>query len=251
MASVLSRFDLAETLRCSSGLRRTMQDAPSMESAAREACRFLYDELQTIRRERACALIRCYKTHPYGDLPADLKAFAREQLPGTRDPRADMRCLTLLATVGDEPAWNDRRQSSGHQAIPMPTSAAVQRAPMVAELIRAFGIDIAHAIAPPSSIVKDLEGKSYGVFHVRDARQSPHIPAQDFVDKHRIRAVVGFGGSLKLGDLFAIILFSRVPIPVAAAERFRTIALHVKSSLFSYGGDQVFDQTLATESATR
>ena len=87
----------------------------------------------------------------------------------------------------------------------------------------------------------DLEGKSYGVFHVRDARKSPFIPAQDFVERHDIRSVVGFGGTLKTGELFATVLFARTPVTSKAADRFRTLALHVKGMLFDFGPEVVFD----------
>lgn len=241
MPSLLSRFDLPEMLRCSSGLTRAMHGAPSMEAAASKACRFLYDELIDLRNGRACTLIRCYKTHQYGDLPADLRNFASAQLPGDTPPSSEMRCLTLLGTAGDEPEWNDRRASKGHRAVALPSAEAVNRAPMVAELIRAFGIDIHAAIAPSGDVVKELQGKSYGIFHVRDARESPHIPAQDFVRQHKVRSVIGFGGALRGGDLFAFICFAKVPVSPSSAERFRTIALHTKSSLFYYNADQVFD----------
>jgi len=241
MPAVLTRFDLPEMLRSSNGLRRAMRGAPTMEAAAREQCRYLYDELRTITDDRACVLVRCYKTHAYGELPPDLQLFARKQL-GTDTPPSDaMRCLTLLATVGDEDAWNDRRRSAGHQAIPLPSTSVVERAPMIAELFRALGIGVEKLVNPPKSIVHDLEGKSYGVFHVRDARKSPHIPAQDFVEKHHVRAVLGFGGSLKTGDYFATILFTRTAVTTQSADRFRTLALHVKTTFFDYGPDQVFD----------
>ena len=218
-----------------------MRGAPTMEAAAQAQCRYLYDELHTLTDERACVLVRCYKTHPYEQLPAELQQFARRQLGGESPPSGDMRCLTLLATVGDEAAWNDRRRSAGHQAIPLPTTSVVERAPMIAQLFRALGIDLAHIVTPPTSIVHDLEGKSYGVFHVRDARNSPYIPAQDFVERHHVRTVVGFGGSLKTGDVFATVLFTRTTVTAKAADRFRTLALHVKSTFFEYGPDQVFD----------
>ena len=152
-----------------------------------------------------------------------------------------MRCLTLLASVGDEESWNDRRRSTGHQAVPLPSTNVIERAPMIAELFRALGIGLEHVVAPTTSIVHDLEGKSYGVFHVRDARNSPYIPAQDFVERHNVRTVVGFGGSLKTGDHFATIMFTRTTVTTKCADRFRTLALHVKSAFFDYGADKVFD----------
>ena len=228
-------------LRCSLGLRHAIRTAPTVEAAAQECCRYLYTELVTDTGDPACALVRCYKTHRYHDLDFDLQAVARRSMdPGT-PPALSLRCLTLMGTTGVEKAWNDRRSSAGHQAIPLPTAAVVERAPMVAQLIRALGLDIATAIAPSSEIVRDLSGKTYGVFHVPEAKGSPYIPAQDFVDRYGIRSVVGFGGVLPSGDLFAVILFARVPVTAASADRFRTLALDVKSCLVRYSPSEVFE----------
>ena len=239
--SVLSDFDLADMLRCSLGLREAIRRAPTMEAAARDCCRYFYEQLVDQSGQRACALVRCYKTHRFDDLDAGLQAIARRSLDRGVEPTRELRCLTLLGTSGVEEPWNDRRLSSGHQAIPLPTAAVVERAPMVAQLIRALGLDIATAIAPSVEIIRDLAGKTYGVFHVREARESPYIPAQDFVARYGIRSVVGFGGVLPSGDLFAVILFARVAITPASADRFRTLALDLKSGLLRYGAAQVFD----------
>lgn len=218
-----------------------MRGSPTMEAAARAQCRYLYDELRTITDDRACVLVRCYKTHAYGELPPELQRFARRQLPSETAPSDEMRCLALLATVGEEDAWNDRRRSAAHQAIPLPSTAVVERAPMIAQLFRALGVDLKDVVTPATSIVHDLEGRSYGVFHVRDARKSPYIPAQDFVDRYHVRAVLGFGGSLKTGDMFATVLFTRTTVTTKSADRFRALALHVKSTFFEYAPEQVFD----------
>ena len=86
-----------------------------------------------------------------------------------------------------------------------------------------------------------MSGKTYGVFHVRDANGSPYIPAQDFVTQYGIQSVVGFGGSLPDGDLFATLLFCRVTVDAAAADRFRTVALDLKSRFFSFQPDEIFE----------
>jgi hypothetical protein len=43
------------------------------------------------------------------------------------------------------------------------------------------------------------------------------------------------------GDLFAVILFSTVQVPAAAADRFRTLALDVKSAFSRFGEANVFN----------
>jgi hypothetical protein len=214
-----------------------------MESAAVTMCRFFFDELVDRQGARACALVRCYKTHPLGELPADLASFARGALQrqAVQVAESRVRCLTLLGTAGTEAAWNDRRLSAGHRAIPLATPAVVAQAPMIAQLLSSFGVDVSELVTEAPDVVRDRGGRSYGVFHVPEAVDSPYIPAQDFVRDHGIRSVVGCGGSLQSGNLFALILFSRVSVSAESADRFRTLALDLKSALFLYGDDETFE----------
>ncbi|MDQ3950518.1 MAG: hypothetical protein M3282_09230 [Gemmatimonadota bacterium] len=228
-------------LRCSTELRRATKDAPTMEEAAQRVCRAFYDELVAPDGSKACALVRCYRTHPYGQLEPELQSFAKAALQGqTAGPT--MRCLTLLGSAGDEPAWNSRRTSVGHQAIPLASAEMIAKAPMIAQLIRQFGLEVADVVQPTTDLVRSLQGKTYGVFHVPEAVGSPYIPAQkDFVLRFGIRSVVGFGGSLPSGDLFAVILFTRVPVSSETADRFRNLALDVKSGFFPYRDTDIFN----------
>ena len=245
MPSDLTKFGLTEMLRCSTELRRATKDAPTMEEAAQRVCRRLYEELVTSEKSKACVLVRCYKTHSYEKLEPELQSFARAVLQGA-PTGPTMRCLTLLGTAGDEPAWNSRRTSIEHQAIPLPSAEMVEKAPMIAQLIRQFGLELTDVIRPTTDLVRGLAGKAYGVFHVPEATGSPYIPAQrDFVLKFRIRSVVGFGGSLPGGDLFAVILFARVPISSETADRFRNLALDVKTAFFLYREGEIFSTAAA------
>ena len=54
---------------------------------------------------------------------------------------------TLLATAGDEPEWNSRHTSRGHAAIPLPSARIVERFPMIAQLIRQLGFDVADVVS--------------------------------------------------------------------------------------------------------
>ena len=231
----LGNFTLAGMLRCGRGIRRAAEPAESMDAAADAIVRYLYSESGTAPGgERACALVRCYRTLSYDRLEAAQRRFA-DTLLGATAGWAEMKCLTLIATVGDEEAWCSPTTSRGHRAVPLPSPEIVEQAPMIAQLIRQMGLQIADVVSPNPAVVPDLEGKSYNVFHVDEALDSPYIPAQaDFVVPYRIKSVVGFGGLLRSGDLFAIIMFSRVPLSEEAASRFRTIALDVKAALFRF-----------------
>jgi len=238
----LVTFGLGDMLKCSLALREGASSAPTLEQSAQRVCRFLYDELRGSNGERQCALVRCYKTHPFGTLNPDLQEFARSQL-ADRVPNAGMKCLTLMATVGQSANWNARQLSRGHQAIPLPSPEIVEKAPMISQLIKELGMDITSVLEPSPEIVRELAGKRHGVFHVENADGSPYIPAQEeFVRRYGIRSVLGFGGMLATGDLFAVILFSTVHVSPAVADRFKTIALDVKASFSRFREGTVFNQ---------
>jgi hypothetical protein len=240
----IARFDLAAQLRCGRGLRSAIIGALSMESAAQRVCRFLFEELRAPDGERACALVRCYKTHPLSELPQELQAVARRALD-EEEPRPNTKCLTLLASSGEEPAWNSRQRSRNHRVIPLASERMIERAPMIAQLIQQFGLELSHVVHPTSDVVRDLAGKKYGVFHVEEALGSVHIPAQEeFVVRHRVHSVVGFGGSLPSGDLFAVIFFSHVRVNAETAERFRSIALDLKGHFFTIDGKRTFEPAI-------
>jgi hypothetical protein len=110
---------------------------------------------------------------------------------------------------------------------------------MIAQLIEQMGMDVEHLVQTDSTVVPDSEGRTFNIFYIEKAPGSPYIPAQtDFVVPFGIQSVVGFGGILK-GEMFAVVLFSRVPIPSGAASRFRNIALEVKAVLHPI--ERVFD----------
>ena len=229
----ISNFDLTSMLRCARAIRDAVSGAPSLEASANAITQVLYNAcVDPATGERSCALVRFYKTHDFETLPSNVRAFARRQLAG-QEPHAAMKTLVLLATTGDEPAWNDRKRSRGHQAIPLASVEMIERAPMISALIKQFGLSAQEALRVGSEILPDREGRTYNVFHVPEAQGSPYIPAQaEFVEPHGIRSVVGFGGALRSGNLFAIILFSRRPVPAESAARFRSLAVDVKGALF-------------------
>ncbi|HUR91828.1 MAG TPA: hypothetical protein VMY38_04065 [Gemmatimonadaceae bacterium] len=236
----LASFGLPERLRCSLGIAKAAEGASSIEEAARAICEFFFDELVDPAGNPACALVRLYVTQPFARLDGDLQDFAR-RAAGDHAVRADTRCLTLLGTVGLEPEWNSRTTSRGHKAIPLLSAEVVEKAPMISQLIKAFGLQVSDVVGD-STVVRDLGGKTYGVFFVPDAANSPYIPAQDeFVGPYSIRSVIGCGGSVASGEMFALVLFTRVHMKPESAERFRALALDAKAALRGFLAGQVFD----------
>jgi hypothetical protein len=237
----LSTFDLGDMLKCSPRLRETSIAAPTLEASAQRVCRFLFDELRDSERQRQCALVRCYKTQAFESHDQDLKAFALGLMgDGYADP--GMKCLTLMATVGQMAAWNSTLLSRGHRAIPLPSPEIVEKAPMISQLIKELGLELSNVLQPSPEVVRELAGKRHGVFYVPDAFGSPYIPAQeDFVHRFGIKSVVGFGGMLPSGDLFAVILFATVSVTPQSADRFKTLALDVKTGFSRFGETNVFN----------
>jgi hypothetical protein len=234
----IARFDTDDVRECGDVLRGIGAGVASMEQAASAVVRYLYDELGDGSGGRACPLVRLYKTHPYGGLPRDVQEFAAGVLDEA--PAGDVRCLTLLGTAGDVPAWNDRRRSSGHQSIPLPSEQLVEQLPMVRQLITQLGLSVSTVIRPDPQHARTLAQQTYDVFHVEEAQGSPHVPAQDFVRDHAIRSALGFGGMLFTGDFYAVVLFSRVTVPAPAAQMLKILALPLRVPLLAHLS-RVFD----------
>jgi two-component system NtrC family sensor kinase len=232
MSFSLAHFGLKEMLRCGLDLRKGAGDAATLEELAQGVVRYFYDNCRTQDGSRECVLARFYKTHAYGELPEDLQTFARGVL-GAAPPAPELQCLTLLATAGDKPGWNARQASHGHQAIPLASVQMVEQAPMIAELIRAMGMDVRAVVTPQPELIRGMEGKTFNVFFVPEAPGSPYIPAQDFVRDYSVRSVLGFGGVLVTGEFYAVILFTRVAIPPESSDRFRNVALDLKLAISS------------------
>jgi hypothetical protein len=239
----LTQFSLQDITEIGVALRSIGKEADSLEVVADRCVQYLYHSLlDPATNQPACALVRFFRTVPYALLPAGLKtsvqmliAQAPESIP------ADLKCLTLLGTVGDRPEWCDHLASTGHQVIPLTSEQSVRQIPMISQLIKAFGLDISCVLSPAPNLLMELERKTCNVFHVPVATGSEFIPAQDqFVKPYGIKSVVGFGGMLSSGDLFCTILFSKVEILEPSAHLFKTLPLNIKMSLTPFNRSQLF-----------
>ncbi len=225
----LANFTIRELTEFGREVRTLGIGASSMEEVAGRIVRYLYDSLidgQT--GERACPLIRFFKTQAYEDLDDGLQAFALRML-GESIPQTGMKCMTLLGTVGENQAWNLRGKSQGHKAIPLPSEEVVHQLPMIRNLIKQLGLSVRSVLKPDPELLLDLEQKTYGVFYVPEALGSAYIPAQkEFVIPYGIRSVLGFGGMLPSLDIFVIIMFLNTPISKETADLFKNLSLSIK-----------------------
>ena len=247
----LAHFTLSDMTQCSSVLRKLPTGATSMEQVAERIVRYLYENLQDEHTlQKSCSLVRFFKTRPYGDLDQDCRRFACEALG--RAPRSPaMKCLTLMATAGERPDWNDKKNSRRYRAIPLASEQFVAQFPMFSQLLQQFGIKLRTILEPNSDLLMDWETKTYNVFYVPEALGSPFVPMQEtFVVPFGIRSVLGFGSILPSGDLFAVILFSKVHISRETADLFKTLTLSAKLAVLPFDGQSVFPKTAALDSTT-
>lgn len=249
----LTNLSVADVAEISRVIHKIGREASCMENAAARISHFFYDNLVAgSGGERACVLARFFKTHALGSLEPTLRDYARDMLADA-EVKAATKCLVLLGTAGRDDAWNSRHTSVGHRAIPLPSYEAVLRLPMISQLIRQLGLEVATVVQPDENVIVDLEERTCNVFYVPNAPGSPYIPAQEeFVRRHGVRSVVGFGGVMQSGNLFANILFTRTPVAADTAELFRIIAVSVKAAVarFDWGPTFVGDTEQHAGSAT-
>lgn len=246
----LAHFTIKDMTACGKVLRTFDAGAASMEEVAGRIARYFFTILVDEEGERAASLVRFFKTHPYGELDAELQQFARQML-GSEPVSPAMTCLVLLGTAGEKPAWNARRSSQGHQAIPLPSEDSIQQIPMISILIKEMGLEASALIKPDPKLLFDLEQRNFSVFHVADALGNPYIPAQEnFVIPCGIRSVLGFGGLLPSGEIFTVLIFLKVPVSRELAELFTTLSLNVKIALLPFDR-AVFARTAKPDGSSR
>jgi len=234
-------FTLKDMVETSAALRSLGAGAASMEEVADRIVHNLYDRFADRETgKKSFVLVRFFKTHPYGELDEGLQVFARGML-GALPPSPDMKCLTLLASMGTEPEWQSRKLSAGHQALPLPSEHFIEQFPMVRQLVQQLGLEINTLLQPDPGVLMDLAQTTYNVFCVPQAVGCQYVPAQEqFVIPHGVHSVLGFGGILPSGNLFAIIIFSAVELARETADLFKTLALSVKLAVLPFDGKAIF-----------
>jgi hypothetical protein len=240
----IADFTLKDMVEVSAALRSMGSGAASMEEVSDKIVHYLYDHLtEKDGKGNACALVRLFKTHPYADLDDSLQTFASGIMRASPVSR-EMKCLVLLASAGMLSEWNSRKQSAGHKAIPLPSEHFIEAFPMITQLIQQLGLEVNTIVRPDPAVVVDMAQTTYNVFLIPDVVGSRYVPAQDgFVIPFKVRSVLGFGGILPSGNLFAVILFSKVKLSRQTADMFRSLALSVKIAILPLEGKAVFSHT--------
>ncbi|MFG6102085.1 hypothetical protein D0962_33825 [Leptolyngbyaceae cyanobacterium CCMR0082] len=237
----LETFTNTDVSHCAVALRNLEYESQNMEDAANRIVRYIYDSFLDSRTgDQELALVRFFKTHPFRELNPQLQREA-QSIAQERYVPPSTKCLTLMATAGDEPQWNSRYKSNGHQAIPLIDEDFVRQAPMVFQLIQQFGLKVSTVVDTNSSLITKSPHKAFNVFYVPTALNSPYIPAQKkFVVPYRVKSVLGFGGMLPSNELFAVILFSKTFVPDQTANRFKFISAYIRVAVESFNRSNIF-----------
>jgi hypothetical protein len=254
----IETFSLQEMTELSSELRKLGAGARTQEEIADRIVNSLYEGFTVGNgEEKAFVLVRFFVSLHYKDLESPLKRFVENRLRDSQELRPDTRCLTLLATSGQEEQWRDRTKSHDHRAIPIDSPNLATELPMVALLCKQFGIEsdsisdvvLTHperssggVSTVDSNVVMDQDQATFNVFFVPEALNSPYIYAQEeFVKPYGIKSLLGFGGILSAGQIFAVIMFSRASIKREVAQRFKPLALSAKNALLQVSPGKIFD----------
>ena len=231
----LAEFSLHDMTVCSSTLRTLSEGATDMEDAAHRLVKYLYDSMiDGDTGKPACALVRLFTTRVYRDLSAAHQACVQNVL-GVGRATPDMKCLTLFATAGERPEWNHTDLSQRYKAIPLVSNEFVAQFPMFSQLFIQLGINVDATLRSKPKLLIDEDEHTFNVFYVPDAVGNPFVPIQhEFVIPYGVRSVLGFGGLLPSGNLFVVILFTKVFLFRSTADLFKPLALSAKLALLPF-----------------
>ncbi|HEY6233534.1 MAG TPA: hypothetical protein VIW69_00350 [Candidatus Elarobacter sp.] len=207
-----------------SRLEPSLDGVRSLEEVARLFTDALYERFAS-----SVVLARVFATVELQQLPPGDRAFVERFAAsvGGLDELTDATpVLSLLASRGVEEAWNDRRRSQDHLAIPLLSERFVAEIPMISRLLNEIGFTPAWSGAGSGFVTKTFANVN-GIFYVDDARTAVDerersiIPATAFVERYGIRTVFGFGGSyIGRHTFISAIVFCRDEISRSQALRF-------------------------------
>ena len=238
----MTLFTPQDMAKCSLVLRQLGRNTASMEATSQKIVKYIYQHFcDSQTGENTCALVRLFKTHPYGELEKSSQQSAR-RLMNNNSPAADMKCWTLLAAAGAEPQWNSRHTAVENTAIPLVSTELVAQMPLISGMIRQFGLDIPTVLGIDAEKFLQLEPAVLNIFHVPEAKGNPLITEQDsLIIPYQVKSVLAFGGLLGSGSLFAVVISLKIKIPQSTAQMFKYLALSVKTSLSLSEEKVVFD----------
>lgn len=226
---ILDKVQTAEISEFGRHLLNNHRDThKSFEEVARASVEAIYTTFCQENGQSAFGLVRLYRLCNRTALSPEVQSFVAAQ-PGDQ-------WMALMATIGDEPAWCDRRQSQGHQAI----SAGANQSPMLRAALNQLGIQPDPSITQADRLQFQEASFMTSYFHVENALGSPHIPAQDgFVKPYGIQSVIGLGSIFISQSLYLALCFSKVFVSKSDARKFSELSSFLSTLMAVYDGRAV------------
>jgi hypothetical protein len=236
-------FTSKDLAKCSLVLRHLGKKATNMQDSSQKIVDYIHEHFHDSETEQnSCALVRLFKTHPYGELTDSLQASARSLMTPTI-PVADMKCWTLLAAAGKEPHSNYSLIAK-NIVIPLVNQELVAEMPAMAELISQLNLDIPTVLGMAPEKILESEYKLLNTFYIPNAKDSPFIAEQDsLIIPYGVKSVLGIGGLLPSGSLFVVMIFLKVEISKNSTEMLKNLALAIKTSLLPFDGEVIFNDS--------
>jgi hypothetical protein len=183
-------------------------------------------------------LARLFVVLPFAQLPASEQEFARLFVKADARLSAKTPVLSLLGSAGHEHRYRGRAHSLGHLAIPLLDRQFVQSIPMVTKMLADLQVDLQALDDGRPIATRRMLGGQNSTFYVpdltaRDDAGRAIIPAQDFVEAHRIATVFGMGGAYVDGTLCVAILFCQEKLDRLVVDRFSSFISSFKMATAS------------------
>lgn len=200
----------------------------TFEALSYNIIRDIYGEFTDEKDQPLFALLRTFRLCQHNDLPADI--FHRV------DPATARYWLALVATVGQQAAWNDRHQSQNHQAIP----AGAFSSPMLKAAFEQINLDPDKPIDPVVTTSLDMvmlqEPISFTrYFYVEQALGNPNIVDQEtFVKPYAIQSVLGMGAPFVSGAFYLTLFFSKVHLSLNDVQLLMQLSPYISTLLAIY-----------------
>ena len=225
---VLERFSVDDLVELSREIRSVGDGAGSMAEVAQRLVDQLFDAFRTEAGEHALLSARLYKSHRFGELPAEMKqhALGRGVQPADRQT-----CLVLLAAA-DAPEIARAAAESDDRVQPL-TEEGLAAQPLMRHLLEGLGVEVASVLDPDRAAELRLHTRDLDVFHVPDLAVAEGVDEEARV---RVRdlglsSMAVTGGVMLSGELFIVTLFASVEISDRVAQLMRSLGLAIKAAL--------------------
>ena len=226
---VLERFSVDDLVTLSRDLRSLGESAATMVEVGQHLVDKLFEVLCTEAGQPALLSARLYKTHRFGDLPADLRSMAAE---GDEELEDRQPCLVLLAAA-DDPTIAAAAEADGDNRVQPLTERGLAEQPLMRHLLEGLGVEVASVLDPDRAAESRLHTRDLDVFHIPDLASAEGVDdeARERVRSLGLSSMAVTGGVLLSGELFMVTLFARVEISEYVAQLMRSLGLAIKAAL--------------------